>query len=86
MCEQFVEKARNNFSLVLSHSESAEEFARKVTALARHARDEHNWDDGRCNFHPHRVCSCNKCEDRRNFQCEGKDYRTRSAIKAWVSV
>ena len=77
MSDKFVEKARNNFSLVLSHSESAEEFARKVTALARHARDEHNWDDGRCDFHPPRVCSCNKCEDRRNFQCEGKDYRTR---------
>ena len=48
-----------------------------MKALARHARDEHDWDVGRCDFHPPRVCSCGKCEDEDNLQCEGKDYHTR---------
>ena len=78
--DKFIERARNNFSLILSTSESAKEFTAKVTALARHARDEHEWDDGRCDFHPLRVCSCKKCEDKDNFQCEGKDYRTRHLL------
>ena len=36
MSNQFIERARNNFSLILSISESAEEFATKIRALARH--------------------------------------------------
>ena len=51
MSNQFIERARNNFSLILSISESAEEFATKIRALARHGRNEHEWDGGRCDFH-----------------------------------
>ena len=58
LSEKFIEKARNNFSLILSMSESAEEFAVKIKALPRHARDEHEWDGGKCDFHLPRVCSC----------------------------
>ena len=36
----------------------------KMRALARHARDEHEWNEGRCNFH---LCSC---EDEENLQCD----------------
>ena len=41
MSNQFIERARNNFSLILSQSEAAEEFATKIRTLVRHARDEH---------------------------------------------
>ena len=76
----FIERARNNFSLILSTSGSAEEFAAKVKALPRHARDEHTWDGGMCDFHSSRVCSCGKCEDGEQLQCQGKDYHTRSPL------
>ena len=80
MSNQFIERARNNFSLILSISESAEEFATKIRALARHARDEHEWDRGRCDFHQPRLCSCNECNDGDDLKCEGKDYHTRYAL------
>ena len=76
----FIERARNNFSLILSMSESAEEFADKAKALPRHARDEHTWDGGMCDFHSLRVCSCGKCEDNEWLQCQGKDYHTRCSL------
>ena len=77
LSEQFIEKARNNFSLILSQSESAEMFAAKIKAMAKHACDVHEWDDGSCDFHSQRVCSCNSCEDKEKFECEGQDYHTR---------
>ena len=44
----FIEMARNYFSLSLSMTE---EFATRMKGLARHARDEHDWVFGRCDFH-----------------------------------
>ena len=57
LSKEFIERARNNFSLILSLSESAEEFSNKLKALPRHARDEHEWDEGKCDFHSSKVCS-----------------------------
>ena len=74
LSDNFIERARNNFSFILSQSQSAEEFATKMKALARHAHDEHEWDHGKCDFHLPRVCSCGKCEDGEDLKCEGKDY------------
>ena len=75
MSDAFIEKARNNFSFVLSESQSAEEFATRLRTLPRHARDQHE-----CDFHPLRVCSCNECEDRDLFECDGKDYHTKHVL------
>ena len=69
MSDAFIEKARN------SESQSVEEFAVRLTALPRHAHDKQ--DAGQCHFHPFRVCSCGKCKDREQFECEGKDYHTK---------
>lgn len=41
----FVEKARNKLLLILSNSESANQFAEALKMLPRHARDEHKWDE-----------------------------------------
>ena len=57
--------------------ESQEEFVRRITALPKHARDEHEWEGGRCDFHPLKLCTCKKCEDKENIQCAGKPYHTR---------
>ena len=77
LSEQFIEKARNSFSFILSTNESAEMFATKINALAKHACDVHKWDNGCCDFHSQQVCSCNHCEGKENFKCEGQDYHTR---------
>ena len=37
----------------------------------------HEWEGGRCEFHPLRVCTCKKCGDSGEIQCEGKAYKTR---------
>ena len=60
MCvsEAFLEKARNNFSFILSNSESEHEFAEALKVLPTHARDEHEWDGGKSMFHALKVCSC----------------------------
>ena len=79
MSDEFIKRARNNFSLILSRSETAEEFSAKMKALARHARDEHEWDDGQCDFHQIRVCSCKQC-DGDDLRCKGRDYHTRCAL------
>ena len=52
-------------------------FVTKIKALAKHACDIHKWEDGCCDFHSQRVCSCNNCVDTEKFECEGQDYHTR---------
>ena len=76
VCHAFVEKARNNFSFILSESQSAEEFSTRLRLLPKHARDEHEL----CDFHPVKVCGCGKCEDREKFKCAGKDYHTKHIL------
>ena len=51
MSDKFIERVRNNFSLILSSSETADEFSPKIKALPRQVRDEHEWSEGRCDFH-----------------------------------
>ena len=43
MSKHFIESARINFSSILYKSQSAEEYAAKMKALARHAHDEYEW-------------------------------------------
>ena len=80
LTEAFVERARNNFSFILSDSESAEEFARRIKVLPRHARNQHTWDGGQCNFHPLQVCSCGDCNDSEELSCSGKPYSTKYVL------
>ena len=51
-----------------------------MRALARHARDEHEWDSGGCDFHQLQLCSCDECEDEEDLKCEGKDYLSRYVL------
>ena len=81
LSEVFIEKARNKFSLILSNSESAHEFAEALKALPRHACDKHERDGGKCMFHALKVCSCGKCGDDAELKCDGKDYHTRQMLK-----
>lgn len=51
------------------------------TLGGHHCKDEHQWDDGKCDFHPSIVCSCGKCNEDEEISCEGKAYSTKSVLK-----
>lgn len=78
--QPFIAKAHTNFTSILMEAQSQEEFVRRVKALPYHARDIHEWEGGRCDFHPLRVCSCNNCDKKEQIECEGKPYKTRMKL------
>ena len=80
MSEAFIAQARNNYSSVLSEADSAERFVERLLVLARHARNEHKWDGGQCDFHPLKICSCGKCNNTDELECKGKPYSTKSVL------
>ena len=73
----FISKAHINFTSILMEVQSQEEFVKRLEALPKHARGIHEWEGGRCDFHPLRVCTCKKCRDKEQIECEGKPYKTR---------
>ena len=76
----FISKAHTNFSSILTEAQSQEEFVKRLEALPKHAHDIHEWEGGRCDFHPLRVCTCKKCSDKQQIECEGKPYKTRMKL------
>ncbi len=78
MTDSFCQRARNNFSNILSESQSPEEFSERLQALVK---DEHEWDGGKCFFHELSVRSCGKCSNNDSYKCEGKKYKTREVLK-----
>ena len=81
LSQAFIEKARNNFSLLLSSSESSQKFAEGLKALPKHSRDQHEWEGGKCSFHALKLCTCGTCSDDEDLKCGGKDYHTRHILK-----
>ena len=76
----FISKAHTNFSSILMEAQSQEEFVKCLQALPKHARDIHEWEGGRCNFHPLYVCTCKKCGDKEKIECGGKPFKTRMKL------
>ena len=50
---------------------------KRLEALPKHARDIHEWEGGRCDFHPLWVCTCKKCGDKEQIGCP---YKTRMKL------
>ena len=71
----FIGKAHTDFSSI--RCQSQEEFTRRISALPNHAHDEHEWDGGRCDFHPLWVCTCEQCENKGEIKCVGMPYQTK---------
>ena len=46
-----------------------------------HCKDEHEWADGKYDFHPSTVCSCGKSNQDEEVSCEGKAYSTKLVLK-----
>ena len=80
LSDMFCQKARNNFSNILSSSETAKEFSERLQDLVYHFQDVHEWKDGQCKFHALKVCSCGDCENKNEPKCEGRDYHTREIL------
>ena len=77
--DDFIRNARINHFLVCSQSgNDPQVYATRMRELGKyHARGIHQWDGGKCSFHPSTVCSCGNCDDDDNLQCEGKPYESR---------
>ncbi len=73
LTDTFCQRARNNFSNILSTSQSPQEFSERLLNMVHHVQGVHKWEGGQCKFHTLRVCSCAKCPDKNLPQCEGKD-------------
>ena len=71
----FISKAHTKFTSILMEAQSQEEFVRRIQALPKHARDIHEWEGGRCDFHPLRICMCHGCDDKKNIRCVGVPYK-----------
>ena len=80
LSDAFCQRARNNFSTILSESETPKEFSERLQGLVHHVQDKHEWDGGKCQFHPLSMYSCGKCPGKDNYKCEGKEYHTREVL------
>ena len=77
---QFITAARNKFFRALVDAGiKPEKFVTWMKMLPHHARDEHEWEDGKCDFHSLTLRSCGQCGEG-DVKCEGKVYKTRNVL------
>ena len=59
LSDAFIQGARLNHFCCLQQCKSPDDYARPMRSLGgHHCKDEHQWADGKCDFHPSTVCSC----------------------------
>ena len=74
---QFIILARSRFFRAMCDAKT--KFIAHMNALCHHARNEHVWEGGQCDFHPLRLCSCGQCSDG-DLRCKRKGYETRNVV------
>ena len=76
--KKFIKNAKFTFQMCLTKAGTdPNAFSERLMNLALyHYCDVHEWDGGYCDFHPLVVCSCGSCNDKNNFNCAGKPYKT----------
>ena len=57
-----------------------------LDSLARHARDEHEWEGGKCDLHPLLVCNVVTVVTKNQLHCEGQPYRTKVNCSSATSM
>ena len=63
LTDTFCQRAKNGFSNILSTSQFASEFSRRLRGLVHHVQDEHQWVEERaCDEHDLTVCEVCKFE------------------------
>ena len=74
--DSFISMSRHKFFRALVDSGTDPDLLKaRLEMLPCHARDIHEWEGGKCDFHPLHVCSCGNCSSG-DIQCEGKPYKT----------
>ena len=75
---QFITAARSKFFRALVDAGTKpEKFVTWMKILPRHARAEHEWEDGKCDSLT--LCSCGQCGEG-DVKCEGKVYKGRNVL------
>ena len=76
-----IKQARSNFTAALfGAGTDADKFARTMRCLGEHhARNEHEWEGGHCEFYPLKHCSCAKCSGD-EIKCTGKPYKVKNRL------
>ena len=67
--DPFITLARRRLFCALVDAETDPNAMRaRLEMLAHHACDEHEWEGGKCDFHP---CSCGNCTNE-TLKCDGR--------------
>ena len=81
LSDAFLKQAKVNHFCCLVQASSPEQYAQTLHDLSHyHARDIHSWEDGSCNFHSPRKCTCGTCEIGSELQCERKAYQSKNKL------
>lgn len=82
LSDSFIKGPRINHFCCLQQCNDPVEYAQRIRVLSKyHVRDIHAWEeDGSCNFHSVRTCSCKKC-DEDEISCPGEPYQTKNPLK-----
>ena len=79
--DSFIESARRNLFCAITQcgnkSSVFQQWMRDIGSY--HVQGVHSWDDGECDFHPLRVCSCGKCKGD-SLKCPGKEYQSTNIL------
>lgn len=82
LSDSFIKGARINHFCCLQQCKDPNEYAQRLRNLSQyHVRDIHEWEDGACDFHPTKQCTCKKCDGDAEPECEGSPYQTKHQLK-----
>ena len=83
LTDSFIESAKRNLFCAISQcGNNGSIFEERMRNLGKcHVRGIHEWEGGKCELHPLRVCSCGECPDREEIACSGKQYASAHHLK-----
>lgn len=81
MSDSFTKCARINHFRCLQQCQNPTEYATRLRNLSNyHVRDIHEWEDGNCDFHPSKICTCKMCDGDEDPECECSPYKTKHPL------
>ena len=81
MSDSFIKGARINHFCCLQQCQNSTEYAARLRNLSNyHVRDIHEWEEGTCDFHPSKMCTCKNCDGDEDPECEGAPYKTKHPL------
>ena len=81
MSDSFIKDARINHFCCLQQCQNPTEYATRLRSLSKyHVKDILEWEDGNCDFHPSKMCTCKMCDGDEDPECEGSPYKTKHPL------